>query len=374
MNENIRIGLIGASWFADLWFLPVLTRHPHVTVAAICSKNGESARQMAAKYGIAAAYTSAEEMMDAERLDGICIITPNDLHHPIVMEALQRGLHVLCEKPLAIDSDESGEMLRKAQEKGVVHSVNFSVREHPGIRYLKKAVSDGRIGCFLEGRFEYSGDYGLSGPPGWRGSVRSGGAGGVLQDLGSHIIDLAQHVLDDRIVAVSASMSCLESGRPVRFVERTNPDQAADSVYVQAEFGRGGHGVFQTSWIRPQGKGGQTITLELFGTEGALQLTATGYGYKMMCARKDETWQEVVLPEALPWDLSAQPSEDRFRPYRDSERNEAWKWADAVIAVKSTGSTDRSRLPGFEDADRVQRVIDAVVLSDQSGRQEAVTE
>ncbi len=76
MSSYINVGIIGASWFADLWFLPVLTRHPQVQVAAICSKNGESARLMAAKYNIPAVYTSAADMMDSEQLDGVCIITP----------------------------------------------------------------------------------------------------------------------------------------------------------------------------------------------------------------------------------------------------------------------------------------------------------
>ncbi len=289
------------------------------------------------------------------------------------MEAMKRGVHVLCEKPLALNGEQSKEMLQTTQAHNLVHRVNFSVRAHSGVQYLRQCVRDGVIGQYLEGRFEYSGDYGLSGSPGWRGSVSEAGAGGVLQDLGSHVIDLAQHIIGDRITAVSASARCLEAGRLVDFNDRMNRDQAADSVYVQAQFAGGGHGDLQMSWVRPQGNAGQTIVLELFGTRGALQLKMTGYGYKLNAAKVGESWQELVLPEELPWDLSAEPSEDRFRPYRNSEKNEAWRWASAVYAAKFGGEVNQEGLPGFDDAHDVQQVIDAVLQSAVDGKRVRVT-
>ncbi|BBH22004.1 hypothetical protein Back11_33490 [Paenibacillus baekrokdamisoli] len=372
MENKINVGIIGASWFADLWFLPVLTKHPHVRVAAICSKNGENARKMAGKYDIPSVYTSAIEMMDTEKLEGVCIITPNNLHYPLAMEAMKRGIHVLCEKPLALDGKQSSEMAQTAIEKNLVHSVNFSVREHPGVQYLRQAIREGAIGQYLEGRFEYTGDYGLGGSPGWRGAVSEAGAGGVLQDLGSHLIDLAQYVLEEPITAVAASIRCLEAGRLVNFKERKNRDQAADSIYAQVEFAEGGHAAFQTSWVRSQGNGGQSIAIELYGTGGALQLTATGYGYRLYTAKAGETLQPIELPTALPWDLAAEPSEDRFRPYRNSEKNEAWKWASAVFAAEKGDHASHEELAGFDDADHVQQVIDAFLLSAEHGSKEKV--
>ncbi|UVI28265.1 Gfo/Idh/MocA family protein [Paenibacillus spongiae] len=374
MPNQIRVGLIGASWFADLWFLPVLCKHPGVTVAAICSRNGTNAERMAAKYDIPAVYTSAIEMMDTEKLDGVCIITPNDTHFPLTMEAMRRGIHVLCEKPLALDSKQSHLMRIEAELSGVVHAVNFSVREHPGVQYLRNAVKEGKIGNLLEGRFEYTGDYGLKGSPGWRGSVREGGTGGVLQDLGSHIIDLAQYITGEPVAAVQSSVRCLEEGRLVDFTDRANPDQAADTIMFQADFESGWHGVFHTSWIRAQGNGGQTITLELFGTGGGLKLVFEGYGYKLLTSEAGGTWNIVTLPSLLEWDLTSDAGEDRFRPYRNTEKNEAWRWADAVLAAKYGGDGQVPELPDFTAADRVQHVIDAVMQSAQMKRKVGVHE
>lgn len=366
-DKRIRIGLIGASWFTDLWFLPVLTSHPEVHVAAICSKNGTNAETLAAKYGIAGVYRSAEEMMDEAELDGVCIVTPNDLHHPLTMAAIERGLHVLCEKPLAMNGAETAAMRRAAEQAGVVHGVNFSVRQHPAVQYMRRAVKDGAIGRLLEGRFEYTGDYGLSGPPGWRGSVRSGGAGGVLQDLGSHIIDLSQYILGDAIDAVQGSLRCLESGQGVDFTARSNADQAADSVAFLADFASGGHVAFQTSWVKPQGNNLQTLAIELHGTEGSFKHMSCGYGGQLTYARAGGEWETVELPGLLPLDRAETPSEDRFRPYRNSADNESWRWADAIVQARG-GQAPTIELPDFVAGDRVQRIIDAVVASAETGK------
>lgn len=365
-NGPIRIGLIGASWFTDLWFLPVLTRHPGAQVVAICSKNGANAQALADKYGVANVYRTADEMMDEAGLDGVCIVTPNDTHYPLTMSAIERGLHVLCEKPLAMDGRESGEMLAAAQRSGIIHSVNFSIRQHPAVQHMREAVKEGKIGSLLEGHFEYSGDYGISEPPGWRGSIRAGSAGGVLQDLGSHIIDLAQYILDEPIVAAQGTMRSLESGRAVEFAKRSNPDQAADSVAFLADFASGGHVAFQTSWVKPQGNNGQTLALELNGTAGSLKMFSCGYGGRLQYAKTGGEWETVDLPELLPLDYSQAPSEDRFRPYRNSSDNEAWRWVDAIIQRRD-GNEAELALPDFEAGDAVQRVIDAVVFAADSG-------
>ncbi|QHW31304.1 Gfo/Idh/MocA family oxidoreductase [Paenibacillus rhizovicinus] len=366
-DNRIRIGLIGASWFTDLWFLPVLTRHPGVEVAAICSKNGANAQALADKYGIAGVYRSAEAMMDEAGLDGVCIVTPNDLHYPLTMAAIERGLHVLCEKPLGMDGGQTTAMRNAAEQAGIIHGVNFSIRQHPAVQYMRQAVADGRIGQLLEGRFEYSGDYGLSGPPGWRGSVQAGGSGGVLQDLGSHIIDLSQYILNDAIRAVQGSARCLESGRSVDFAERSNPDQAADSIAFLADFASGGHVAYQTSWVKPQGNNLQTLAIEIQGAEGSLKLISCGYGGQLQFGGPGRDWETIELPGLLPIDYAETPSEDRFRTYRNSPDNEAWRWADAILRARGDQSP-KVELPDFIAGDRVQQVIDAIMASSETGR------
>ncbi|MFD2670363.1 Gfo/Idh/MocA family protein [Marinicrinis sediminis] len=377
-QQQVRIGLVGASWFADLWYLPVLQQHPDVEIAAICSRNGENAVKMAEKYQIPNTYRSYQDMLAAEELDGVCIVTPNHLHLPVTLYAVDRGVHVLCEKPLALDGLEAEQMLHHVTESGMVHGVNFTYREHPGIRKIRHMIEQQAIGTFLSGKFEYSGDYGLSGPPGWRGSVEQGGIDGVLADLGSHLIDFVQYAVQQKLTHVQASMKFLQEGKLVELPERTNPDQAADSILFSGTFDNGAHAVFQTSWISAQGNRNQTIEMMLHGSEGSLHLLTSELGTKLWYAPNtgiQKKWQPIDIPSLPGWNDEAEPSEQRFRPWRISEKNEIWKWVDAIrdhAAHSDSPHTDSDEAeadrPTYADGAQVQRVMDAIIQSAIEGK------
>lgn len=354
-KEQIRIGVVGASWFADLWYLPVIAKHPHAVLSAICSAGGSSAKRMAERYGARAVYTSYEEMFRQEELDGVCIVTPNDVHAPIARSAVRQGISVLCEKPLAMNAEEARMMLREAEEAGVVHGVNFTYREHPGVRRMKAMVEEGRIGRILSGSFEYTGEYGMSGPPGWRGTASRGGAGGVLADLGSHLIDLAQFVLGDQVAEVCGDVYIAGAG------ERR--DAAADAVTFLARFSQGVRGTFHTSWVEPQGGNGQTIRLEFTGDKGKLRFAASEKGSILEIALQGGNWAAEPVPGTAAWDAEGEPSEAKFRPWRLTERNEVWKWIDHVYAQKYGTVPASGAIPDFRDGFRVQAVMEAVLES-----------
>lgn len=355
--SKVKVGVVGASWFADLWYLPVLQMHPEVTIAAICSKTGESAQQMARKYNIEKVYTEYRQMIENEELDGICIVTPNDSHKEIAIAAMEKGLHVLCEKPMAMNAKEAFEMNEAAKVNSVVHGINFTYRGHPGIQKLREFLEEGLIGEVYDSYFEYSGDYGLNGPPGWRGTISKGGIGGVLQDLGSHIIDAAQYILQDDICKVNGTLFFLENGRLVELENKKTIDQAADSVSFSTQFAKGVQASFYTSWVTPQGNKHQTIEIKLHGKEGSLHLLTCELGTSLRHAKAGEKWQEVELQGVTSFDWNNAPTEETFRPWRLTKNNEVWKWIDCI-----TGKNN-SQLATFEDGLAVQRVIDEVVGS-----------
>jgi predicted dehydrogenase len=355
-NQKVKITVAGSGSFADLWYLPILKRHPSVILKAICSQNGTNAERLAAKYGIPSSYRSYEEMLE-EDIDGVCIVTPNSSHHDLALLAAEKHIHVMCEKPLAMDTREAKAMWEAAERNSIIHRVNFTYRENPAVLRLKELIEDGLIGNVYEGRFEYSGDYGLSGPPGWRGTHSSGGRGGVLADLGSHLIDAVHYILGEEIEGVSASLSCLEDGRMERLSESVNKDRAADSAFFHASFPSGVQGSFYTSWVSIQGNRNQTIDLTFKGEKGAMQLLSSELGIRLSYAPLKGPWQDLKLENTVPWDDEAVPSEERFRPWRLTDKNEIWKWVDAILDKK-----ERDR-PTFRDGYVVQRVIDSVLLS-----------
>jgi predicted dehydrogenase len=366
-NQKVKIAVAGAGSFADLWYLPILKRHPSVVVEAICSRKGTNAERLAAKYDIPSSFNSYQEMLE-EDIDGVCIVTPNASHHDIAVLAAEKGIHVMCEKPLAMDAGQAYAMWETAERNAIIHGVNFTYRENPAVVRLKELIEEGLIGMVYEGKFEYSGDYGLSGPPGWRGTCSAGGRGGVLADLGSHLIDAVHYILGEEIEEVSASLSCLEDGRMKRLCESADEDRAADSAFFHASFPSGVRGSFYTSWVSTQGNRNQTIDLMVKGEKGALQLLSSELGIRLRYAPLRGPWEDINLENIVPWNDASQPSEERFRPWRSTEKNEIWKWVDTILDKKERD------MPTFKDGYAVQRVIDTVLLSDQLRKEAGVKE
>jgi predicted dehydrogenase len=339
--KRIKIGVIGASWFADLWYLPVLNMHPQAELTAICSENGNNARLMAKKYGIAKSYTSYEQMIDNENLDGVCIITPNITHAPMVLTAAKNGLHIICEKPLALNTEESVKITEAVQGTSIIHAVNFTYRENPAIKQMKSVLLKNRIGNVLEADFEYTGDYGILSSPGWRGDVELGGEGGVLADLGSHLIDLAHYLFDGPIQPLSASTQTL-----IRDInEKKN---APDSVFFTAKLPNDAFANFQTSWIRYQGGMRQTIKINLYGDKGKMEMLSTEFGIQLSVQNERN--------EIFKWKESEESGEGNFRPWRLTPENEIWKWIDRIYSQDSS-----IQQPDFNDGHQVQLIMEQII-------------
>ncbi len=131
MKDRVRVGVIGTSWYADFMHLAALKSHPNAHIAAICGRNRERAEELARKHDIPRAFTDYRAMIDQAGLDAVVVCTPDDLHYPMTMAALDAGLHVLCEKPLALTLTQARAMLAKAESAGVRHMTYFTHRWEP---------------------------------------------------------------------------------------------------------------------------------------------------------------------------------------------------------------------------------------------------
>src|SRR2546430_7815247 len=114
-NERFRVGVIGTSWWADLEHLPGLRARGDVELVSLCGRNPERLAALAAKFGVQKTYTDWRAMISGGGLDVLVIATPNSLHHPQAMAALEAGLHVICEKPLAVNVRPAGGKAARAQ-------------------------------------------------------------------------------------------------------------------------------------------------------------------------------------------------------------------------------------------------------------------
>ena len=147
--EQVRVGMIGTSWYADSMHLPSLTSHPQASVTAICGRNEARAQEMAAKFNVPHVFTDRQAMLHAGLMDAVVIAAPDDLHYPMCMEAIAAGLHVVCEKPLALTAHEAREMAVAADAAGVKHMSFFTLRWFPHTRLLRELVDAGQCGAAL---------------------------------------------------------------------------------------------------------------------------------------------------------------------------------------------------------------------------------
>jgi predicted dehydrogenase len=132
--DRLRVGVIGTSGYTQVSHLPRIASHPRAELAAVCGRDLDRTNEVAQKRGIRGVYTDYREMIARGDLDAVVVSAPDDLHYEMTMEALDAGLHVLCEKPLASNAAQARQMLDKAEEAGVVHMVCFTYRWLPHYR------------------------------------------------------------------------------------------------------------------------------------------------------------------------------------------------------------------------------------------------
>jgi predicted dehydrogenase len=186
---SLRVALIGTSFGGSVQ-LPGFRLVDGVEVVAVASGRLEHAQAVASKFGIAHAFDDYRAMLDAVPVDLISIATPPYLHHEMVLDAARRGIHVMCEKPLALNAAQAEEMLSAAISNGVVHAVDFEFRFYRGLAAFRVAVEQGKLGEARLARVVWRSDAratGVQAPYSWWSERDRGG--GVLGAVASHWID-----------------------------------------------------------------------------------------------------------------------------------------------------------------------------------------
>lgn len=167
----------------------------------------KEAREKAAADGHYA-YSSLEELLHDQEVDMVTIAVPNNYHKPLVIDCLNAGKHVICEKPVAMNSRELEEMISVAQKTGRVFSVHQNRRWDRDYRIVKEILRSGSIGSpyFIESRVQGS----RGAMYGWRSYKVNGG--GMVLDWGVHLIDQMLDMIDSPVVSVDAHLQNIFSG------------------------------------------------------------------------------------------------------------------------------------------------------------------
>ena len=171
-----------------------------VEVVAVAGRTHEGAEA----FGEGTAYDELEALLERERIDVLHVCTPNASHAVQALAALERGIHVVCEKPLAVSTAESRRMVEVAAERELVHAACYHARFYPLVEQMRANVAVGELGelAFVHGR--YLCDDLLFPASGWRVEPERSGPSYVVGDLGTHWLDLAEHVTGRHITEVLA--------------------------------------------------------------------------------------------------------------------------------------------------------------------------
>lgn len=186
----LKAAIIGGGNIADNNHIPALNQlSERVDVVAVCSRDLNKARALADKHGIPGAFDKTGDMYHQCRPDLVVICTPNNLHYPQAMEALEQGCHVFCEKPPAISAQQARDMANLATQKGLTLAYNFQLRQTSEWTLLTRCQTDGFMGDIYHIKAHFLRRRGI---PGWGYFTdKSMQGGGALMDLGVHVLDLA---------------------------------------------------------------------------------------------------------------------------------------------------------------------------------------
>jgi predicted dehydrogenase len=352
MGDKVRIGVIGTSWWVDLMYVPSLMSHPAAQVVGVCGRNETRAAEVAGKFGDAKVFTDYRQLIGQGDLDALIVASPDDLHYEMTMTAIDAGLHVLCEKPLAGNAADARQMFERAEAAGLKHMVLFTWRWQPHWRYLKDLVDSGFIGRCHHAEFQFLGGFALDAGYKWR--FDGARANGITGDLGSHMIDFACWYLG----AVTEVMADLSTFIDQSETATPPPVPANDAGLLTLRFASGARAQITASGVSRRGDEDVRIIASLNGSDGTIEVAHTFFGIhggvKIRAIRSGEaSFANLAVPAAF-LEGGVDPRQ-LLDPYvKQSAGPRAF--VDAILA-------DTAAVPGFDVGVRAQEVVDAALRS-----------
>ena len=234
--RDIKAAVVGTG-FIGVVHVEAL-RRLGVEVTGIVGSTPERAAEMARAAALPDPYPSFEAMLEDPAVDVVHLTTPNHLHYPQVRDTLAAGKHVVCEKPLAMTSEETGELLKLAEDSGLVHAVNFNIRYYAQNQEARTRVRAGEIGDVRLISGGYLQDWLLLDTDwNWRLDPAAGGSLRAVGDIGSHWLDLVTYITGRHVEAVMADLTTFIGVRkqPTGPVETFSGAAAGETVDTPME-------------------------------------------------------------------------------------------------------------------------------------------
>ncbi|SFT01464.1 Gfo/Idh/MocA family protein [Halostagnicola kamekurae] len=364
---TLRVGFIGYGFMGQahanaLARLPMFfPEAPETERHVLCGRNEERVAAAADRFGFS--HTTDDWETLVHEVDVLYNLGPNDLHAEPTIAALENDVHVLCEKPLAKSLESAERMVEAAGESDAVAACAFNYRYVPALRLAKELIEQGALGQIRHVRGTYLVDWQANPdhPWVWRNNADRAGYGQV-GDVGSHTIDLARWLVGE-ITDVSGRLATLVDERPTSDGEGTRPVTTDDIYLATASFESGAVGVFDGSSVASGHKA--TNAIEIIGSEGAVRFDLERLNELEVYDADRRGYERIVVTD------EDDPYGHRWWPaghtigWEHTVVHENYEFLRAI-----DGESDN--IVSFESALTVQRIIDAIVQSDDRGERVAL--
>jgi predicted dehydrogenase len=363
--DRLRIGVIGTSWWADAMYLPALERHAAADVVAVCGRDRGRLDAFADRWGVPHRFGDPLELIGSGEVDAVVISTPNDTHHPLSMAAIEHGLHVLCEKPLALRYADARQMADAAVAAGVTTLVPFTYRFMPTVRHIAQLIDAGYLGRPHHFNLRYYASYGLSPEYAWRWNLDQAGSG-VLGDIGSHFLHIGELFFGE-----IESVLCDRA----RMVDRPAPDgrdypQADDTTVIVVSFASGARGIVDvTAAAHEPTSFGMLMEMDLHGSNGTIHHRIDWDHHQAIWGTSGGAvgYEDLVVPDEVWAGAPTGTVKDTYHHVFRDQGLMIGEWVTAALA-------GRPARPDFDDGARLQRVLDAAMRSSLEDRRVGVAE
>lgn len=369
MIRRIRLGMVGGgegSFIGAAHRVAARLDDDYELVAGALSSDAARSRASGAALRLDAGrcYADYREMARqeaalADGIDAVAIVTPNHLHVPVARAFIDAGIHVICDKPLAISLAEALALREQVQRSGLMFMVTHTYAGYPMVRHARELVASGELGEIRVVQVEYAQDW-LAEPlehsghkqAAWRSDPQRAGPAGALGDIGTHAYHLAGYVSRLEVERLAAELHSFVSGRVLD-----------DHVQVMLRFRGGARGMLWASQVAVGNA--NRLQLRVYGSRGGLhfdqeqpeQLRFTRLGQAAQLFRRGATQASGAAAAAAR--LPAGHPEGYFEAFAQLYRDFATAWR----ARTGADAPQPTAFPDIEDGYRGMQFIDAVLRS-----------
>ena len=335
MTNKIRTAMVGCGGAAWVGHLPWLWENPHIDLVAVCDPNSDRGTKAAERWNVPHVYQEFDKLLGEQPLDAVVIATPPQTHHDLAVAALQKGLHVLVEKPLAVSTDQCDSMIAAAGKAEKILTVSHEKRFNPGFEKVHQIIHEGLLGDVFYLAVHWSAAVRLDpdslSPPDYRSSYEwrwtdPESGGGIVFDHLPHYLDLWRWWTGSEMATVCAELLNVRKDW-IGDAKLGGPHEDFGTALMKFE--NGCIGMFET------GNAGRGLS--------PIQMVGSGIGewseYGMIYGTRGH-----LIFDLLPWDSPEMPRimmyslEDKAPNYRgwfQVEMADPWRGAGGPLAPKS---------------------------------------